>query len=125
MGLSRKDSHLGNYIKTNELDKQNNFVWDREIATLFLSLKSARNTLPVEFSENLSIYPIEVVDEFVNHALDRVYSASKTNRDNKDVTEFVLELSKLQDAGYFNGSPLSLQVQEKIELLKTRNTKNP
>jgi len=116
--LLRTDSSLQNFIKKNNLDTSNNFEWNREMAKLLLSLRSSRNSLPVEFSESLCNYPFEAVDEFVNYALDYINTNSKISRTKTDVTEFLLRLGELKEKGYFDNSPLSLDVIKKIEKIK-------
>jgi len=122
--LLRKDSLFRNWVKTNALDTQSGFEWNRDVAKLLLGLKADRNILPSEFSGDLKIYPLEVVDEFVEHGNDYIDSLLQTpkkrdkgRKGTTDNIDFMLQLQDLSDSNYFGDSTLSLEVQGKIEHL--------
>lgn len=123
--LASKDSLFRDLVKAHSLDTQNGFEWNREMAKLFLQLLASDsvNTFPVAFSEDLKIYPIEVVDEFLNYALGYVKDHPQINKVKRKTAikpmEFIIQLDNLHGSGYFDGSPLSLRVQQKIEGLKS------
>ncbi len=84
--------------------------------------KSDRS-LPLAFEQDLTIYPLEVVDEFVGHALKYVNGPRAIGKraGSKHVghSVFITRIKELHESGYFDGSPLSLQVQEKIKDLRS------
>ena len=113
------DSFFRNWVKTHNLDSQNGFEWNRETARLFLQLYSKSDPgLPLEFGEDLKIYPLEVVDEFVDHAKKYVNESPTISKrespKHPSPSVFIIRLQELYDRGYFDDSPLSLQVQSKI-----------
>lgn len=128
--LTTKDSFFRKRVKTHNLDSQNGFEWNRETAKLFLQLYSKSDrSLPLEFEQDLKIYPLEVVDEFADHAL-RYVSESPTigkraSPKHPSPSVFITRIKELYESGYFDESPLALQVQQKIEDLKALVSNKP
>jgi len=128
--LTMKDSFFRNWVKAHSLDNQNDFEWSRETARLFLQLCSKSDrSLPLAFAQDLTIYPLEVVDEFVGHALKYVNGTrtigKKAGSKHASPSVFITRIKELYESGYFDGSSLSLQVQGKIEGLKALIANKP
>jgi len=128
--LTTKDSFFRNWVKAHSLDNQNGFEWNRETARLFLQLRSKSDrSLPLEFEQDLTIYPLEVVDEFVGHALKYVNGprtiGKRASSKHASPSVFITRIKELDESGYFDGSSLSLQVQGKIKDLKALIANKP
>ena len=128
--LTTKDSFFRNWVKAHSLDNQNGFEWNRETARLFLQLCSKSDrSFPLEFEQDLTIYPLEVVDEFVSHALKYVNGprtiTKRASSKHTNPSVFITRIKELYESGYFDGSSLSLQVQGKIKDLKALIANKP
>ena len=128
--LITNDNLFANWVKTHSLDNQNGFEWNRETARLFLQLCSKSDrSLPLEFEQDLTIYPLEVIDEFVGHALKYVngpYTIDKRpSSRHASPSVFIARINELYESGYFYGSPLAFQLQGKIKNLKALIANKP
>lgn len=124
------NSPFRKWVKANNLDTNNGFEWDREVAKLGLMLlpldkttvpaREVPNNLPPEFKD-LKNFPPLVIDEFVNYAL----GIPITNKLRHYWALFIDELNiKLQSDSFkhdpaFKNDPLLYDaLQEKTDQLR-------
>jgi len=104
------------WIKTNQLDTKNGFVWDKDVPTLALSLapprhKSSNEGLRVLPNELLhpEQFPGGVIDVFIDYAINHAKSLPTINPKRKDLHLFIFEVEKRPDR---------LRYEEKLTQLK-------
>ncbi|MBI2049388.1 hypothetical protein HYT32_00530 [Candidatus Roizmanbacteria bacterium] len=110
--LAQRDGNFRNVVKTQRLDAQNNFDWDADVARLFLKLQSfsLRYKIPVEFKEGIKFYDFGALSVFVDYAIENAETGER------NLADFISRLNEL-DKDYFDDSPASIRLQEKIQNL--------
>ena len=122
-GVIAKNSSVRAWIKINDLDAKNGFVWDRDVTKFAPSLLPAINNaetgpaihLPPELLE-LDNFSAQTVEVFVDHMLDLLTRLSEITNRKKRVTLLNYTQKFLIEVDQYNGHTIP---QEKLERLYT------
>lgn len=123
--LTTKNNVFRQWVKTNDIDLQNGFNWDRDVTKLALHLissglpREARQELPKQFIPSLSLYPPEAIDELLNFSLAFVQKLSRVSTVRKDIGAFNIELLQVLKTDFCKDPSLLAQIQSKQEQVAT------
>jgi len=124
-----KKSAFGQWVRANNLDVNNDFEWDREVARLGLKLfyedqgiaaqdtnKRRYENLPPEF-KNLENYPAQVITQFVDYILAMQITTKNTA---SQINVFATDLETMLRRGDFHDDSLFNELEQKLNRLREK-----